>query len=105
MHILYLILSPFLSFIELHMKRFVHKEASAFITYERVLFTYENSLNKLQRPCSVLRPQKNSLALPSIKASKKQEIISVRSIRVRTFLSCVRIGVIQATPRGGSNAL
>ena len=36
---------------------------------------------------------------------KKDKIKSVRSARVRTFFRCVRISVIQAAPRGGSNAV
>ena len=36
---------------------------------------------------------------------KKRQMKSVQSARVRTFLPCVRISVIQAAPRGGSNAV
>ena len=39
------------------------------------------------------------------KIDLKRQIKSVQSARVRTFLPCVRISVIQAAPRGGSNAV
>ena len=60
------------------------------------------------KKCTYLIPLESS-SRASIKKRvlylKKEGIKSVQSVRVRTFLRCVRIGINQATPRGGSNAV
>ena len=59
-------------------------------------------------PCPSFSSHRQFRAYPvvfEVDHLKKEKIKSVQSVCVRTLFQCVRIGINQATPRGGSNAI